>query len=345
VNVAQILLAEPNGACAGVEAAVKALAWTVALHRPDPVHCVHEIVHNDRVVARFRRLGVVFVDDVASVPIGAIAVLSAHGSSPEALATAHARGSVVVDAVCPLVSKVHREVRRHAAAGRPIVYVGHEGHDEAAAVLAIAPRRTHLVATASDVDRMARGAEVAVVGQTTLTVDAYDEVVRAARRRFATVHVAPRGDICFATTNRQAAVRAIAARCDAVVVVGSASSSNTAALVTVARGAGCPQVHRVDGPWELPPLRGVVGVTAGASAPPGAVDEVVRMLGPAPVERVRVADEPSRFPVPASVRAAVEEHLRARRLPPPLAHLAAREPDVAADEVLDALEAVVLTRV
>ncbi|MGH9149887.1 MAG: 4-hydroxy-3-methylbut-2-enyl diphosphate reductase [Acidimicrobiales bacterium] len=302
--VDKVLLAAPRGFCAGVEMAIKALAHMVELYDA-PVYCYHEIVHNQAVVERFRRQGVVFVDDVAEVPAGAPLMLSAHGTAPEVVASARARGGVVVDAVCPLVTKVHHEVKVRAGKGYTILYVGHEGHDEAVGTMAVAPEAVRLVATEADVDALDDpGTPVAVLAQTTLSQHEWAGVVERAHQRFPTMWMPERSDLCFATTNRQDALRSIAGRADVVVVIGSANSSNTLALEKVAAAAGCPRVHRVNGPDDLPPdLDGVVGVTAGASAPEDLVDAVVARLAPAAgVEEVRVTDEAQYFPLPPELR-------------------------------------------
>ncbi len=333
--VASILVAAPSGFCAGVEAALKALAWMLVLHEP-PIYCVHAIVHNEDVVARFEALGVVFVDAPADVPCGRPMMLSAHGSAPAAVAAAHARTSVVVDAVCPLVAKVHHEVRARAGEGYTVLYVGHAGHDEAVGALAQAPSATVLVGDAAAVAVLpSPQSPVAVLAQTTLSVGQWDDVVTAARDRFGSVWVPPRDDICFATTNRQAAVRAIAQRAATVVVVGSATSANTAALVTTARDAGCGRVLRVLGAAELPgDLDGVVGVAAGASTPPGAVAAVLQALGPATVEAVSVVDELEYFPLPPPLRRAVGAIVARQGLPQDLARAFVDDRAVSAEHLL-----------
>jgi 4-hydroxy-3-methylbut-2-en-1-yl diphosphate reductase len=304
VDVDRVLLAAPRGFCAGVEMAIKALAWMVRVFEP-PVYCYHEIVHNRVVVERFRRLGVVFVNDIAEVPEGAPLMLSAHGSAPEVVEAAKAKGGAVVDAVCPLVTKVHHEVKVRAAKGYTVVYVGHAGHDEAVGTMAVAPDAVQLVETAEDVRAMAapRG-PVAFLAQTTLALDEWKGVLATAEERFADLWVPGRSDLCFATTNRQSALRAIADRSDAVIVIGSSNSSNTLALERTARLAGSPRVLRVNGADELPDdLTGVVGVTAGASAPEELVRAIVERLHPAEgVEEVNVTDEDEYFPLPRELR-------------------------------------------
>ena len=299
-----MLLAEPRGFCAGVEMAIKALAWMVRVFEP-PVYCYHEIVHNQLVVDRFRKLGVEFVDDVAEVPTGAPLMLSAHGSAPEVVAAARRAGGVVVNAVCPLVTKVHHEVKTRAGKGYTIVYVGHEGHDEAIGTMAVAPEAVRLVETENDVAALdAVGGPVALLAQTTLSHDEWRGVSEAVRQRFPDVWMPGRSDLCFATTNRQTALKAVASDADAVVVIGSANSSNTIALEKVARAAGCARVVRVDSPDEVPgDLSGTVAVTAGASAPEALIDAVVARLNPAtPPEEVVVIDEEEYFPPPRELR-------------------------------------------
>ncbi len=305
-----MLLAEPRGFCAGVEMAIKALAWMVRAFEP-PVYCYHEIVHNRLVVDRFREQGVIFVDDVGQVPPGAPLMLSAHGSAPEVVEAARADGRYVVNAVCPLVTKVHHEARVRARKGFTILYVGHAGHDEAVGTLAVAPDAIRLVEQADDLDRVlaevGEDADLAMLAQTTLAHGEWQGILEQTRDRVGDVWTASRNDLCFATTNRQAALTAIAQRADAVVVIGSANSSNTLALVKVARAAGCRAVLRVDGPEELhlAQLGGaeVVGVTAGASAPEELVDSVIAALAPEHgVERVRVTEEDEYFPPPPELR-------------------------------------------
>ena len=303
--VDRVLLAAPRGFCAGVEMAIKALAWMVRAYEP-PVYCYHEIVHNQVVVDRFRRLGVVFVDDIAEVPPGRPIMLSAHGSAPEVVEAARRKGSVVVDAVCPLVTKVHHEVKRRAGEGYRIVYVGHEGHEEAVGTMAVAPDAIDLVESVEEVEALPdpEGQPVALLAQTTLSHREWAAIAEAARRRFPDLWEPGRSDLCFATTNRQSALMAMAPRCDAVIVIGSANSSNTRALERLAREAGCPTVVRVNGPDEVPDgLAGTVGVTAGASAPDELVEAVVARLAPVGgVEEVRITEESEYFPPPRELR-------------------------------------------
>lgn len=304
MDVDQVLLAAPRGFCAGVEMAIKALAWMVRAFEP-PIYCYHEIVHNQVVVQRFRDQGVIFVDDVSEVPAGRPIMLSAHGSSPEVLAQAKASGGYVVDAVCPLVTKVHHEVKTRASKGYQIVYVAHEGHEEAVGTIAEAPDSIHRVESYDEVAALPDfDGPVALVAQTTLSHRDWQGLAEATKERFPDLWMPGRSDLCFATTNRQGALDVIAHRCDAVIVIGSANSSNTRALEKLAREAGCERVYRVNDASELPDdLTGVVGVTAGASAPDELVQAVIETLAPARgVEEVRMTDEDEYFPPPRNLR-------------------------------------------
>ena len=305
--VERVLLASPRGFCAGVEKAIKALAWMVRVFEP-PVYCYHEIVHNRHVVEQFRARGVVFVDDVDQVPAGAPLMLSAHGSAPEVVTAARGRSRVVVDAVCPLVTKVHHELKVRAGKGYTVLYVGHEGHEEAVGTMAVAPRAVRLVRSEEDVDTagasISADTPVALLAQTTLSHDEWSDIMARAQARFPGLWMPNRSDLCFATTNRQAALKAIAGRSDAVVVIGSVNSSNTRALEKVAAASGCRRVVRVNEAADLPDgLTGTVGVTAGASAPDELVDAVVARLAPRlGVEEVHVTDEDEYFPPPPELR-------------------------------------------
>jgi 4-hydroxy-3-methylbut-2-enyl diphosphate reductase len=308
--VQRVLLAQPRGFCAGVEMAIKALSWMVRVFEP-PVYCYHEIVHNRLVVDRFRELGVVFVDDVDEVPDGAPLMLSAHGSAPEVVQAARDRDRFVVNAVCPLVTKVHHEAKVRSGKGFTVLYVGHAGHDEATGTLAVAPDAIRLVEHESDLATVLPTVDdpskVALLAQTTLAMHDWQGIADRARAEFPELWTATRNDLCFATTNRQAAVEAIAAEADAIVVIGSANSSNTVALAKVAEAAGCPIVLRVDGPSELEPSAlgdaQVVGVTAGASAPEDLVQAVIARLAPTDgVVPVHVTEEDEYFPPPRELR-------------------------------------------
>lgn len=303
-RVDRVLLAEPRGFCAGVEMAIKALAWMVRTF-PGSVYCYHEIVHNKLVVDRFKAQGVVFVDTIDEVPAGSPIMLSAHGSPPEVLEAARERGSYVVDSVCPLVTKVHHEVKVRAGKGYRIVYVGHEGHEEAVGTMAVAPDSIDRVESVAEVEALDHIEQpVALLAQTTLSHRDWEGVAVAVKARFPDVWTPGRSDLCFATTNRQAALMELAHKCDVIVVIGSSNSSNTRALEQLAREEGCERVYRINSVTELPAdLSGIVGVTAGASAPEELVEEVIDFLSPVNgIELVHVTDEDEYFPPPRNIR-------------------------------------------
>ncbi|MCX2951522.1 4-hydroxy-3-methylbut-2-enyl diphosphate reductase [Lentzea sp. NEAU-D7] len=304
-----VVLAAPRSACAGVDRAVEIVE--LALERfGAPLYVRKQIVHNEHIVADLTARGAVFVDSVDEVPEGAAVVFSAHGVSPAVRQAAAERRLVTIDATCPLVAKVHSEARQHAREGRTIAYIGHAGHEESEGTLGEAPGVMHLVETVEDVDRLEvrDPHDVAFLTQTTLAADEVGEIVTALRHRFPDAK-GPRGeDICYATTNRQHAVRAVAAGVDLVIVVGSRTSSNANRLVEVTTRSGAPAVL-VEDATELDPalLRGVarVGVTAAASTPEPLVQRLIAALsslGRVEVDEVRVAREDIAFTLPAALR-------------------------------------------
>ena len=304
----RVVLAGPRAFCAGVERAIDIVE--LALQRyPRPVYVRRQIVHNAHVVADLERQGAVFVDELDEVPDETTVVFSAHGVAPAVREEAARRGLTVIDATCPLVAKVHAEARRFAGRGDAVLLVGHDGHDETEGTLGEVPGRIQLVQDDEEADRVQveDPDRVAVLLQTTLAVDEAQRTVAALRRRFPLLETSPTDDICYATTNRQQAVREIAADSDVVIVLGSRNSSNSRRLVEVARRSGA-LAHLADDATQLRPewLRGkrTVGITAGASAPPNLVDEVVatlRALGPVRVEERVVARESIKFTVPKGV--------------------------------------------
>jgi 4-hydroxy-3-methylbut-2-enyl diphosphate reductase len=342
VSVDKVLLASPRGFCAGVEMAIKALAWMVRAFEP-PVYCYHEIVHNRLVVDRFRNLGVVFVDDVSEVPEGRPLMLSAHGSAPDVVTEARDRGGYVVDAVCPLVTKVHHEVRVRSQKGYRIVYVGHQGHEEAEGTMAVAPQHISLVERTDQVAALPEFEEpIAMLAQTTLSHRDWEGVLEATKERFPDVWMPGRSDLCFATTNRQSALASIAQQCDAVVVIGSANSSNTMALAKLAEESGSGLVFRINSAGELPDdLSGTVGVTAGASAPEELVQAVIERLAPEHgVEEVRITQEDEYFPPPRELREllmALETAVHATLAVPKDLRIPPLDREIAASEVLESL--------
>lgn len=297
-----ILLAEPRGFCAGVVRAIDVLDQILD-REEGPVYAFHEIVHNRYVVDRFRERGAVFVDTIAEIPEGSRVVFSAHGISPQVVAEARERNLKIIDATCPLVTKVHLETKKAAKDGFDILLVGHEGHDEVEGTKGEAPDRTRVVDRPTDVQALGTlDRPVFVVTQTTLSVDDTRETIEAIRARWPEAEI--RNDICYATTNRQAAVREIADRAGLVIVVGSANSSNSVRLAEVAKSVGTP-AYRVDGIDEIDPAwyEGVevVGLTAGASVPDELLDPIIddlRARGVTTVEPVIVATETVEFRLP-----------------------------------------------
>jgi 4-hydroxy-3-methylbut-2-enyl diphosphate reductase len=297
------------------------------------------VVHNEDVVARFEALGVAFVDRPEDAPAGAAVLLSAHGSAPGTAARAVA-ANIVVDAACPLVTKVHRELRARSNAGDTIIYVGHRGHDETEGAVAQVRSPVHVVETVDDVDGLPIDAKrsVAVLAQTTTAVGDWSAVVDRVRHRFPSSWTPPRDDICFATTNRQAAVRALARECDVIIVVGSASSSNTAALVATARSEGAV-AHRVRAPEELPVVPGGrIGITAGASTPAAAIESIVQALAPSAIRTLRSIRESEYFPLAPGVRREIEAAIAAGRVPPILVDAYRNDAHISADALLALVE-------
>jgi 4-hydroxy-3-methylbut-2-en-1-yl diphosphate reductase len=305
-----VLLAAPRGYCAGVERAVDAVERTLERHGP-PVYVRKQIVHNLHVVRELESKGAVFVDDLDQVPPGAAVVLSAHGSAPSVHAESVARQLAVIDATCPLVTKVHLEARRFAEDDRTILLIGHAGHEEVEGTSGQAPDRTILVQSveeANDVE-VPDPQRLSYLTQTTLSVDETDQIVAALRARFPDIQGPPREDICYATQNRQDAVKEVARRADVVLVIGSRNSSNSNRLAEVSQERGTP-AYLVDDETEVDPgwLRGaeVVGLTSGASAPERLVHRMLDLLaerGFDRVEQAMVTEESVRFAMPAGLRA------------------------------------------
>ena len=305
MSVKKLLLAKPRGFCAGVDRAIDVVNLALELY-PGPVYVRKEIVHNVHVVNDLRAKGAIFVDELDEVPDGATVIFSAHGVSPEVRARAAARGLNVIDATCPLVTKVHHEAVRFAREGRPIVLVGHEGHDEVVGTMGHAPEHIQLIGSAEEAEalRVPDPERVAVITQTTLSLDDTSTVVNVLRRRFPNIEAPTRDDICYATQNRQVAVKAMARRVPVILVIGSKNSSNSNRLAEVAQAAGArayliDDISQIDMAW----LDGVecLGITAGASAPEHLVDEVVRFFGAhgaTDIEEIEATTEEVAFALP-----------------------------------------------
>jgi 4-hydroxy-3-methylbut-2-en-1-yl diphosphate reductase len=309
----RILLAWPRGYCAGVERAIDTVELALRRHGP-PVYVRKQIVHNIHVVRDLESKGAVFVDDEREIPEGAVCVLSAHGVAPEVYANAEQRRLNVIDATCPLVTKVHLEARRFAREGRTILLIGHEGHEEVVGTTGEAPDRTVLIQSPDEARTVKLpddldGGELVYLTQTTLSADETNEIIAALRERFPHVQGPPREDICYATQNRQDAVKDLAREADIILVIGSNNSSNSKRLVEVSRALGTP-AHLIDDESEIVPawLEGAatIGVTSGASAPEWLVERVVRHLkelgATGDVEELHTVEESMRFSLPAPVR-------------------------------------------
>jgi 4-hydroxy-3-methylbut-2-en-1-yl diphosphate reductase len=308
-TVEKLLLAAPRGYCAGVDRAVQTVERALVLHGA-PVYVRKEIVHNKHVVARLRERGAIFVEEQTEVPEGAVCVFSAHGIAPSVREGARERNLQTIDATCPLVTKVHREAVRFAEEGYTIVLVGHEGHEEVEGTMGEAPDRILLVQNEDDVDELEveDPQRVAYVTQTTLAVDETTAILERLRERFPAIRGPRTDDICYATTNRQAAVKQMADSCDLMLVIGSRNSSNSVRLVEVARDCGT-KAHLIDNAGEVQEhwLDGVrvVGISSGASAPEVLVGELVdffRERGVSDVSEFDVVREDVRFMLPKQIR-------------------------------------------
>jgi 4-hydroxy-3-methylbut-2-enyl diphosphate reductase len=310
-TVEKLLLAAPRGYCAGVDRAVQTVERALAQHGA-PVYVRKQIVHNKHVVEDLLERGVIFVEDVEEIPEGALTVFSAHGVSPKVREDAQARKLETIDATCPLVTKVHREAVKFADGGYTIVLVGHAGHEEVQGTTGEAPEQIVLVESEADVDalQVPDPQRVAYITQTTLSVDETSAIVARLRERFPSIAGPRTDDICYATTNRQAAVKQMARGCDLMLVIGSRNSSNSVRLVEVARDFGA-EAYLIDNAGEVQEewLEGkrVVGVSSGASAPENLVGELVdyfRARGVRDVQEVHVVREDVRFMLPKPIREA-----------------------------------------
>jgi 4-hydroxy-3-methylbut-2-en-1-yl diphosphate reductase len=310
----KLLLAAPRGYCAGVDRAVQTVERALDIYGP-PVYVRKEIVHNKHVVEELRKRGAIFVDQETEVPEGETVVFSAHGVAPSVHASAEKRQLRTIDATCPLVTKVHVEAKKFAAQGYTIVMVGHAGHEEVEGTMGEAPDSIVLIETEQDVDRLEveDPDRVAYISQTTLSVDETRNIINRLRAKFPNI-VGPRtDDICYATTNRQAAVKQMAAACDLVLVIGSQNSSNSKRLVEVARDYGTDS-HLIDNEGQVEEAwlegKSVVGITSGASAPEELVQRLVQFFrdrGTEDVSEFEVIQEDVRFMLPKTIRKALAD--------------------------------------
>ena len=305
----RVLLASPRGFCAGVNMAIECLDECIRIFGPK-IFVYHEIVHNKYVVDKFTQQGVTFVDEVHEVPEGAVLLYSAHGVSPVVREAARARKLRTIDATCPLVTKVHIEAIKYAQEGYHILLIGHEGHDEVIGTMGEAPASITLVESPEDVDQLSFPADskLAYLTQTTLSVEEASAVIRRLEERFPQIEHPPKEDICYATTNRQFAVRSLIPEADVLLVLGSQNSSNSRRLMEIGQALG-KGAYLLDGAGEIQPAwfegAETVLVTAGASAPQVVVDECLQYLRThhgATIEEVTTRDEHVHFPLPRELR-------------------------------------------
>ncbi len=310
----RIILAAPRGLCAGVSYAIEVVDLALKLHGA-PLYVRHAIVHNEWVVRSFEERGVIFVEDVNEIPEGSPVVFSAHGVSPIVREKALTRGLKVIDATCPLVTKVHNEAKRYAKQGYFIVYIGHKGHVEAEGTMGEAPGQIVLVDTPEDAEALVLPdhEKLALLTQTTLSIDEVQETMTILKRRFPHIEQPNKEDICYATTNRQGSVRELAKHCDLILVVGSTTSSNSNRLREVAESLGV-QAHLLLTKDEIDPAwrsASVIGITSGASTPEKLVEEVIGGLledqAQVPVETLETVKEDIRFTPPRELVLAVKD--------------------------------------
>ncbi len=305
--ISKIILARPRGFCAGVDRAIDVVEVALDIFGP-PVYVKHAIVHNMHVVSDLEKKGARFVEDLDEVPVNSVLIFSAHGTDPKLKEEAKARGHKVIDATCPLVTKVHLEARRYANEGYFIVYVGHRGHPEPAGVFGEIPEGTYtLIEHADEVSKIKvpKGKKLVHLNQTTLSIPDVSETIKALRKRFPDILTPPSSDICYATTNRQAAARTLAKKCDVVLVIGSQTSSNSQRLKDVSKEEGA-RAYLVDDETgvDIKWLDGAktLGITSGASAPEYLIDNMVdffkKQYPNAPIENMNIMKEEIKFPLP-----------------------------------------------
>ena len=303
--IEKLIVVNPRGFCAGVEMAIKALSWMIKIF-PTPIYCYHEIVHNDWIVEVFKKSGVIFVESPDEIPANSIAMLSAHGTSPDVQSIFNNKSSILIDSVCPLVTKVHHEAKIFAEKNSSIIYVGHKDHDESSGALGVAPENMTLIEKPIDLEsfKPSDKKNIALLAQTTLAMSEWNDVLLKAKEKYPEIVTPRKSDLCYATTNRQKAVLEILDKVDSVIVVGSSSSSNTNALVRTVELKKKP-AYRVDNIIELDKIKKigkVVAITAGASAPDHIVQEIITSLNPNEVVFYTLNEEEEYFPLPRELR-------------------------------------------
>lgn len=300
--VDKVYLVTPRGFCAGVEMAIKALLWMLKIY-DETIYCYHEIVHNKWIVEKFQKNNVVFVEDPAEIPNGAVVMLSAHGTSPSVENAFNDKSSLTVNSVCPLVTKVHHEAKRYTDEGTQVIYVGHKGHDEAIGALGVSPENMHLVENIEDVEKLNIDGNAALLAQTTLAVSEWEPIMMSSKNKFKNLHMPRKSDLCYATTNRQSAILDVLPKVDTVLVVGSENSSNTKALVKMVESRNV-QAFRIEDTSDLKNIKinGNVAITAGASAPDHLVFNIINELKPIKIVDFEHKNESEYFPLPKELR-------------------------------------------
>ena len=300
--VDKVYLVTPRGFCAGVEMAIKALSWMLKIY-DETIYCYHEIVHNKWIVEKFQNNNVVFVEDPADIPNGAVVMLSAHGTSPSIESVFNEKSSLTINSVCPLVTKVHHEAKRYTDKGTQVIYVGHKGHDEAIGALGVSPKNMHLVENIDDVEKLNIDGDAALLAQTTLAISEWEPIMMSAKNKFENLNMPRKSDLCYATTNRQSAILDVLPNVDSVLVVGSENSSNTNALVKMVESKDV-KAYRIEDTEDLKKIKidGNVALTAGASAPDYLVFNIINELKPIQIVDFEHKNEDEYFPLPKELR-------------------------------------------
>jgi len=300
--VDKVYLVTPRGFCAGVEMAIKALSWMLKIY-DETIYCYHEIVHNKWIVEKFQNNNVVFVEDPADIPNGAVVMLSAHGTSPSIESAFNKKSSLTINSVCPLVTKVHHEAKRYTDKGVQVIYVGHKGHDEAIGALGVSPKNMHLVENIDDVEKLNINGDAALLAQTTLAISEWEPIMMSSKNKFENLYMPRKSDLCYATTNRQSAILDVLPNVDSVLVVGSENSSNTNALVKMVESKDV-KAYRIEDPEDLKKIKidGNVALTAGASAPDYLVFNIIKALNPIQIVDFEHKNEDEYFPLPKELR-------------------------------------------
>jgi len=303
--VEKLIVISPRGFCAGVEMAIKSLTWMIKLF-PMPIYCYHEIVHNDWIVEVFKKHGVVFVETPDDIPSGSVAMLSAHGTSPNIKKEFSNSSSVLIDSVCPLVTKVHHEAKSLASMNSQIIYIGHKDHDEAIGAMGVSPDNMTLIEKSEDLLNFKPDdpTNVSLLAQTTLALSEWKNILEKSKELYPNITIPRKSDLCYATTNRQEAVIQISPKVDTVIVVGSTTSSNTNALVNTVKSLQV-NVLRINSVEELDDIHELgenVAITAGASAPDHIVEQIIKKISPNVIQHFTNIEENEYFPLPIELR-------------------------------------------